>query len=118
MPGYELIGKEEHKEISELFKKSKTLFRMGFEKNRKGIFKVRDFERAFSQKLKTNYSLGVTSGTAALRVAIATINTKKFFDRYETKTHAWNARQNTLRLVSYNRRANPVKKNGQQVRQL
>ena len=39
MPGYELIGKEEHKEISELFKKSKTLFRMGFEKNRKGIYK-------------------------------------------------------------------------------
>ena len=43
---------------------------------------------------------------------------KKVFDRYETKTYAWNARQNTLRLVSYNRRANPVKKNGQQVRQL
>ena len=40
MPGYELIGKEELKEVSQLFKKSKTLSRMGFEKKMKNIYKV------------------------------------------------------------------------------
>ena len=69
MPGFELISKEEFKEVSELFKKSKTLFRMGFEKNRKGIYKVKEFERNFSKFLGANYSLGVTSGTAATRVS-------------------------------------------------
>ena len=39
MPGYELIDNKEFLEISDIFKKSKTLFRMGFEKQRKGIFK-------------------------------------------------------------------------------
>ena len=43
MPGYELIDNKEFSEISEIFKKSKTLFRMGFEKQRKGIFKVEEF---------------------------------------------------------------------------
>jgi len=76
MPGYELINREEFKEISEIFKKSKTLFRMGFEKNRKGIYKVKDFEKKFSNFFKIKHSLGVTSGTAALRVALATLNIK------------------------------------------
>ena len=44
MPGYEIIDNKEFKEISEVFKKSKVLFRMGFDKQRKGIYKVRDFE--------------------------------------------------------------------------
>ena len=56
MPGYELIGKEEHKEISELFKKSKTLFRMGFEKNRRGIYKVKDFSLMIFSEVKTERS--------------------------------------------------------------
>ena len=41
MPGYELIGKEESKEIKDLFNKSKTLSRMGFDKVRKKIYKDR-----------------------------------------------------------------------------
>ena len=45
MPGYELIDDKEFHQITDIFKKSKTLFRMGFEKNRKGIYKVKDFER-------------------------------------------------------------------------
>ena len=45
MPGYELIDNQEFEQVSEIFKKSKTLFRMGFEKTRKNIFKVRDFEK-------------------------------------------------------------------------
>ena len=37
MPGYELIDKKEFEQVSEIFRKSKTLFRMGFDKQRKGI---------------------------------------------------------------------------------
>ena len=77
MPGYELIDNKEFLEISDIFKKSKTLFRMGFEKQRKGIFKVDKFEKKFSYKLKSNYGLAVSSGTAALRVALSTLNLKE-----------------------------------------
>lgn len=77
MPGYEVIGKEELKEISILFNKSKTLSRMGFENRRKGIFKVQEFEKNFSRKIKTRFALAVSSGTAALRVALATLNLKE-----------------------------------------
>ena len=76
MPGFELIGKKELSELSILFKKSKTLSRMGFENKRKNIFKVVEFEKRFSKYLETNYTLAVTSGTAALRVALATLNLK------------------------------------------
>ena len=76
MPGFELIGKKELSELSILFKKSKTLSRMGFENKRQNIFKVAEFEKKFSKYLKTNYTLAVTSGTAALRVALATLNLK------------------------------------------
>ncbi len=77
MPGYELIDQKEYKQISTIFKKSKTLFRMGFEKQRKGIFKVVEFEKKFASKLRSKYALAVTSGTAALRVALATLNLKR-----------------------------------------
>ena len=77
MPGYELIDKKEFEQVSEIFRKSKTLFRMGFDKQRKGIFKVKDFENSFAKKLKSKYALAVTSGTAALRVALSTLKLKK-----------------------------------------
>ena len=77
MPGYELLDNKEFSEISEVFKKSKTLFRMGFDLQRKGIFKVQEFEKKFAKKLSSNFSLAVTSGTAALRVALSTLNLKK-----------------------------------------
>ncbi len=77
MPGYELIDNKEFKQISDVFKKSKTLFRMGFDKQRKGIFKVNEFEKKFAKKVNSKYALAVTSGTAALRVALSTIDLKK-----------------------------------------
>lgn len=76
MPGYEVIDKSEYLECKDVLKKSKTLFRMGFEKYRKNIFKVEEFEKKFKKHFKANYCLGVTSGTAALRVAIASLNLK------------------------------------------
>ena len=76
MPGYELIDKSEFKEISEIFKKSKILCRMGFDKLRSGVYKVRTFENLFAKFMHSKYALGVTSGTAALRVALSTIDLK------------------------------------------
>ena len=77
MPGYEIIDNKEFKEVSEVFKKSRVLFRMGFDKQRNGVYKVKDFEKKFSSKLKSKYALAVSSGTAALRVALSTLDLKK-----------------------------------------
>ena len=76
MPGYEILDNKEFEEISQIFKKSKTLFRMGFDKQRKGIYKVQEFERNFAKKFKSRYALAVTSGTAALRVSLSTLDIK------------------------------------------
>ena len=77
MPGYELLGKEEFKEIEHLFSESKILFRHSFDQLRNGIYKVRDFERYFAKRMKSQNALGVTSGTAALRVALSTLDLKE-----------------------------------------
>lgn len=77
MPGFELIGDEEFQEVREVFEKSKILFRHGFDPIRKGIFKVREFEEAFSRYLGVSDSLAVTSGTAALKVALKALGIGK-----------------------------------------
>ncbi len=76
MPGYELIGRDELKQINNVFKNGGILFRHGFDKLRKGSYKVEEFEKKFSKLMKIKYALGVTSGTAALRVALASLNLK------------------------------------------
>ena len=76
MPGFELIGKEELFEVQTVFKESGILFRHSFDNLRNGIYKVKDFENSFSAYMKTPFSLAVTSGTAALRVALASLNVK------------------------------------------
>ena len=74
MPGFELIDNEEFLEIKEIFDKSRILFRHSFDPLRNGIYKVRDFEQAFAKRMGVDYALAVTSGTAALRVALAALN--------------------------------------------
>ena len=73
MPGFELIGDEEFQEIKEIFEKSRILFRHSFDPLRNGVYKVKDFEQAFAQRFGVDYTLAVTSGTAALRVALAAL---------------------------------------------
>lgn len=73
MPGYELIGKEEQKEINEIFDNGGILFRHGFDKMRNNCYKVQTFEKQFSEFYDGKDALAVTSGTAALRVAIAAL---------------------------------------------
>jgi 8-amino-3,8-dideoxy-alpha-D-manno-octulosonate transaminase len=70
MPGFELIGKEEHDELNHLMASSSILFRHGFDGLRNGVYKVRDFEKAFAEKMGADNALAVTSGTAALLVAL------------------------------------------------
>ena len=77
MPGFELIGDEEFEEIEHLFKKSKILFRHSFDHLRNNVYKVKEFERLFSNRMQTSHSLAVTSGTAALRVALASLDIKE-----------------------------------------
>lgn len=73
MPGYELMGREELAEIQDIFDHGAVLFRHGFDGLRQGRYKVKDFEAAMAAKLGTGHGLAVTSGTAALRVALAAL---------------------------------------------
>ena len=77
MPGFEIIGKEEKLELNSIFKNGSVLFRHGFDDKRKGSYKVKEFENKFRKKFNSKYSLAVTSGTSALRVALATLNLKQ-----------------------------------------
>ncbi len=71
MPGYELIGKEERDAVLEIFDKyGGILFKHGFDALRNGSYKVFEFEAAFAKYLNVNYAQAVTSGTAALKVAL------------------------------------------------
>ena len=77
MPGYELFGKEEQDAINELFEiNGGVLFAHGFDGLRKGVFKVREFEKTFAQRMQINYAQAVSSGSAALKVALKTLNIK------------------------------------------
>ncbi|MBM3741999.1 MAG: DegT/DnrJ/EryC1/StrS family aminotransferase [Actinobacteria bacterium] len=74
MPGYELIGAEEQAEVDDIFQHGGVLFRHSFDAIRQDRWKVRDFERAFAKSLGVPHALAVTSGTAALRVALAVLD--------------------------------------------
>lgn len=74
MPGYELIGAEEQAEVDDIFQHGGVLFRHSFDAIRQNRWKVRDFESAFAKSLNTPHALAVTSGTAALRVALAVLD--------------------------------------------
>jgi 8-amino-3,8-dideoxy-alpha-D-manno-octulosonate transaminase len=69
MGGAELIGKKEIQAVAETMKRG-VLFRYGFDERRKGIFKTEEFEKAFCEYMRCKYALAVSSGTAALKVAL------------------------------------------------
>ena len=73
MAGAELISKEEIKEVMDVLETG-VLFRYGFDKERRGIFKVREFEEAFAKYCGARYVLGVSSGSAALKVALTAMD--------------------------------------------
>ena len=73
MPGFEVIGPEEAAEVQDVFAHGGVLFRHGFEGLRNGCYKVQEFERNFAHAMQSQHALAVTSGTAALRVALAAL---------------------------------------------
>ncbi len=72
MPGFEIFGAEEKKEIGEVLETG-VLFRYEFPDQRQGIYKVREFEEKFAAYCGVKHGQAVTSGTAALKVALAAL---------------------------------------------
>lgn len=72
MPGYEVFGEEEKKEIMDVLDTG-VLFRYEFLDQRRGVFKVRQFEEAFASYCGACHAQAVTSGTAALKVALTAL---------------------------------------------
>ena len=72
MPGFEVIGEEEQREILDVLSR-KVLFRYEFDSQRQGIYKVAEFEERFAAYCGVKHALAVSSGTAALRVALAAL---------------------------------------------
>ncbi|MDA8163672.1 MAG: DegT/DnrJ/EryC1/StrS family aminotransferase [Desulfobacteraceae bacterium] len=72
MPGFEVFGDEEKKEILEVLDTG-VLFRYEFGEQRRGIYKVREFEQQFAAYCGAKYAQAVTSGTAALKVGLTAL---------------------------------------------
>ncbi len=76
MGGSELIGKEEKEALAEVIDRGGVILRYGFEEKRKNIFKVSEFEQKFASYMGSMYALGVSSGSASVRVALAAAGIK------------------------------------------
>lgn len=72
MPGFELFGDEERKEVNEVLETG-ILMRYGFDGPRKGIWKAKELETAITQTFGCGYAQLTSSGTAALTTAMAAL---------------------------------------------
>lgn len=70
MPGFEIFGEEERKEVQDVLDTG-VLFRYGFDGVRKGHWKAKTFESELANRLETGYCHLCSSGTAALSIALA-----------------------------------------------
>ena len=76
MPGFELIDKKEKNALNKLFDESGILFAHGFDNLRKK-YHVREFEKENQKFFKSKYCLAVSSGTAAIKVALMAMGIKR-----------------------------------------
>jgi 8-amino-3,8-dideoxy-alpha-D-manno-octulosonate transaminase len=76
VPGFELIGEEERQAVNELFDDGGVLFAHGFDNMRNNRYHVREFERKFADYLGVKYAQAVSSGTAALKIALIALGVK------------------------------------------
>ena len=76
MPGFELIGKEEQKAVSEVFDEGGILFSHGFDSLRKK-YHVREFEEKASSYFNSKYCVALSSGTAGLKCALKAVGVTK-----------------------------------------
>jgi 8-amino-3,8-dideoxy-alpha-D-manno-octulosonate transaminase len=72
MPGFELFGDEERKEVNDVLETG-ILMRYGFDGPRKGIWKAKELEEAIQKTFGCNYAQLTSSGTAALTTAMAAL---------------------------------------------
>ncbi len=72
MPGMELFGDEERKEIMDVLETG-ILFRYNFDGPRKGIWKARTFEEEFSKYHGVDYCHMCSNGTAADILSLASV---------------------------------------------
>lgn len=72
MPGFELFGAEERKEVNDVLETG-ILMRYGFDGPRKGIWKAQELEKAINQAFGCQYAQLTSSGTAALTTAMAAL---------------------------------------------
>lgn len=72
MPGFEWLGEEEKRAVAEVMER-RVLFRYEFPEQRQGIYKVREFEEAFADYTGARFACAVSSGTAAVKVALAAL---------------------------------------------
>jgi 8-amino-3,8-dideoxy-alpha-D-manno-octulosonate transaminase len=72
VPGFEIFGEEEKQQVLEVLA-SGVLFRYEFAAQRQGVWKVLEFEKAFAAYTGAGFGQAVTSGTAALKVALAAL---------------------------------------------
>lgn len=70
MPGFEIFGAEERKQVNEVLETG-VLMRYGFDGVRNNHWKAKEFETAFAKRMGAEYCQLVSSGTAALTVALA-----------------------------------------------
>lgn len=70
MPGFELFGDYERKEVQEVLD-SGVLMRYGFDGMRQGHWKTRDLEKALADRMHTRHAHVLSSGTTALTTALA-----------------------------------------------
>jgi 8-amino-3,8-dideoxy-alpha-D-manno-octulosonate transaminase len=70
MPGFELFGDKEREQVHDVLD-SGVLMRYGFDGMRNGHWKAKELEAALAQRMQSKHVHLVSSGTAALTVALA-----------------------------------------------
>ena len=70
MPGFELFGSEERKEVQDVLNTG-VLFRYGFDQARKDHWRAKTFEAELAERIGAGYCHLCSSGTAALSIALA-----------------------------------------------
>lgn len=70
MPGFELFGELEKSQVQDVLDTG-VLMRYGFDGMRQNHWKAKQLEEALTQRMQTGYAHAVSSGTAALTVALA-----------------------------------------------
>jgi 8-amino-3,8-dideoxy-alpha-D-manno-octulosonate transaminase len=72
MPGFELWGAEERKEVNDVLETG-ILMRYGFDGPRKGVYKAKELEQEICKTFGSKYAQLTSSGTSALTTAMAAL---------------------------------------------